>query len=43
MKTSLSDVQKEDRGMYAACGIICLGCDMLQDESLRAARKVAAN
>ena len=40
MKTTLNDVNEEDRGIIAPCGIICLGCDIHQDESLDAARTV---
>ena len=40
MKLALKDVNEEDRGVIAPCGIICLGCDGYQDESLQAAKKV---
>ena len=38
MKMTLNDVNEDDRGIIAPCGIICLGCDIHQDESLDAAR-----
>jgi hypothetical protein len=40
VKLSLRDVNEEDRGVIATCGIICLGCDGHQDESLEAAKRV---
>lgn len=40
MKLALKDVNEEDRGVIAPCGIICLGCDGHQDESLEAAKRV---
>ena len=33
-------VNEDDRGVIAPCGIICLGCDGYQDESLQAVKKV---
>ena len=40
VKLALKDVKEEDRGVIAPCGIICLGCDGHQDESLQAAKRV---
>ena len=40
MKLALKDVNEEDRGVIAPCGIICLGCDFHQDESLQAAKRI---
>jgi hypothetical protein len=40
VKLALKDVNEEDRGVIAPCGIICLGCDVHQDESLEAAKRV---
>jgi hypothetical protein len=38
MELNLDDVKTEDRGILGPCGIICLGCDFYQDESLEAAK-----
>jgi hypothetical protein len=40
LKLALKDVNEEDRGVIAPCGIICLGCDFHQEESLQAAKRV---
>ena len=40
MSLKLNDVAKQDRGAIAPCGIICLGCDLLLDEGLDAAKVV---
>jgi hypothetical protein len=40
VELALKDVNEEDRGVVAPCGIICLGCDGHQDESLQAAKRV---
>ena len=40
MKLSLNDVNEEDRGVIAPCGIICLGCDVHMHESLQAAKTI---
>ena len=37
---TLNEVHEGDRGIIAPCGIICLGCDMHQDESLDAAKTI---
>ena len=40
MKLSLSEVPAADQGLLAPCGIICMGCDLFQHESLAACKKV---
>ena len=40
MKLSLNDVNEEDRGVVAPCGIICLGCDVHMHEGLQAAKTI---
>ena len=40
MKLILNDVNEEDRGLIAPCGIICLGCDVHMNESLQAAKTI---
>jgi len=40
MKLSLNEVNEEDRGVIAPCGIICLGCDVHMHESLQAAKTI---
>jgi hypothetical protein len=40
VKLALKGVNEKDRGVIAPCGIICLGCDGHQDESLQAAKRV---
>ncbi len=40
MKLNLNDVNEEDRGVIAPCGIICLGCDVHLQESLQAAKTI---
>ena len=40
MKLSLSEVPEVDQGLLAPCGIICMGCDMFQHESLAACKRV---
>jgi hypothetical protein len=40
MELSIEYVKEEDRGVLAPCGIICLGCEIYQNESLDAAKKV---
>lgn len=40
MKLTLNDVNEEDRGVIAPCGIMCLGCDLHRDESLEAAKTI---
>jgi len=40
MELSLNEVNEEDRGVIAPCGIICLGCEVHKDESLQAAKTI---
>ena len=40
VKLALNYVNEDDCGVIAPCGIICLGCDGYQDESLQAVKKV---
>jgi len=42
MELSLSDVKEEDQGLLSPCGIVCMGCDVFQYESLAAAKKIVA-
>jgi hypothetical protein len=40
MKLRVDEVKPEDRGVLAPCGIVCLACDLHQDESFEAAKKL---
>ena len=40
MSLKLEDVKKEDRGILAPCGILCLGCDTHMGEGVEAAKKL---
>ena len=40
MYLSLDQIKEEDQGIISPCGIVCLGCDSFQDESLKAAQTV---
>ena len=38
MQVGLRDVPEGDRGILSPCGIVCLGCELYQEESLEAAK-----
>ncbi|MFX1258120.1 MAG: DUF3795 domain-containing protein [Promethearchaeota archaeon] len=40
MSLKLDDVEGEDRGILAPCGILCLGCDYHIGDALEAAKKL---
>lgn len=40
MSLKLEDVKREERGILAPCGIVCLGCDTHTGEGLDAAKKL---
>jgi hypothetical protein len=40
LSLKLEDVKKEDRGLLAPCGILCLGCDNYLGEGVDAAKKL---